>query len=352
MRDAIALAGFLANANVAAFLRVIRVGETCQDDQAYRWLFGSTVGNPKLFSSFVDHPRVRTFETYDGQFIKNGKIDYTTAAGAYQIVESTWDPVAKRLGLTDFTPRNQDIAALALIEGRGALEDVVAGRFEQAVSKCRKEWASLPGSTYGQPTVALGKAKAAYVQWGGSFAPLAIQQEAQVGPFIIPAITAIASAVPELVKIFGPNASETAQRNMKAAEAVIEVAKEALGAKNEQDVVEQIQADPAAAVTVRKAIQENWFAISEVGGGIAAAREANLKVQGDKNFLHNPAIWVSALLLLFPLMLNVDFLFVHPDAYDGNLRTQIVTAQLAVIMMVGAYWLGTTSESAAAKRDK
>ena len=41
----------------------------------------------------------------------------------------------------------------------------------------------------------------------------------------------------------------------------------------------------------------------------------------------------------------MDLFFVHADAYDGNLRTQIVTAFLATIMMVGAYWLGTTSNS-------
>ena len=71
--------------NVRAFLRCLRHGESTQDQEAYRWLFGSTRSRPKLFDSFADHPRVRTYETYDGQFIKNGKLDFTTAAGAYQI---------------------------------------------------------------------------------------------------------------------------------------------------------------------------------------------------------------------------------------------------------------------------
>lgn len=157
----------LRSPNVAAFLRTVRNGETTQDDQAYRWLFGSTTRAPKLFDSFADHPRVRTYEKYDGQFIRNGKIDFTTAAGAYQIVASTWDPIAKHLGLPDFSPRNQDLAAIALIDGRGALSDVVVGRFEAAVVKCRPEWASLPGSTYGQPTVAMARAREVYEQFGG-----------------------------------------------------------------------------------------------------------------------------------------------------------------------------------------
>ena len=135
------------------------------------------------------------------------------------------------------------------------------------------------------------------------------------------------------------------ERNAKAVEIAVNVAKEALGAKNEQELVEQIQSDPAAAATVRKAVQDNWYQIVEVGGGITAARESNLKVQGDRGMQQNPAIYVSAALLLFPLLLCVDLFFVHSDAYDGNLRTQIVTAFLATIMMVGAYWLGTTSNS-------
>jgi hypothetical protein len=46
----------------------------------------------------------------------------------------------------------------------------------------------------------------------------------------------------------------------------------------------------------------------------------------------------------------VDVFFVHPSAYDGNLRTQIVTGLLAVILMVGGYWLGTSASSA--KKDE
>jgi uncharacterized membrane protein len=61
-------------------------------------------------------------------------------------------------------------------------------------------------------------------------------------------------------------------------------------------------------------------------------------------------VWVSAALLIFPLLLAVDVFFVHPSAYDGNLRTQIVTGLLAVILMVGGYWLGTSASSA--KKDE
>lgn len=72
----------------------------------------------------------------------------STAAGRYQILKGTWD----ELGLPDFSPANQDIAALMLINRRGVLDNVVSGDFEGALTSggLGKEWASLPYSPYGQ----------------------------------------------------------------------------------------------------------------------------------------------------------------------------------------------------------
>ena len=134
----------LKNTNVQAFLRVIRAGETSQDDIAYRTMFGGGT-----FASFNDHPRVKNSAA--------GLV--STAAGAYQFLERTWDGLDAKYNFPDFSPATQDFAAVALILGRGALDDVLAGRFEQAVRKCNKEWASLPGSPYGQPTRSMEQAR-------------------------------------------------------------------------------------------------------------------------------------------------------------------------------------------------
>ena len=72
-------------------------------------------------------------------------------------------------GFADFSPMNQDLGAVALILGRKALDDVIAGRFEQAVIKCNREWASLPGSPYGQPVVTMAKARQVYEAFGGQY---------------------------------------------------------------------------------------------------------------------------------------------------------------------------------------
>src|SRR5690606_20956533 len=131
------------------------------------------------------------------------------------------------------------------------------------------------------------------------------------------------------------------------AEIVVAAAKEAIGARNEQELLETIQSDPEAANTVRGAIEAQWFRLEEVGGGIAAAREANkVYLQPDApGFWVNPAFWVSMLFLLMPQMILVDMLFVHSDSYDDTLRIQIVTAILALLGVVGAYWLGTSFSS-------
>src|SRR5690606_14742513 len=63
----------------------------------------------------------------------------------------TWDSFSKKYSLTDFSPKNQDLAAVALILGRGALGDVIKGDFTKAVGTLGGEWASLPSSPYAQP---------------------------------------------------------------------------------------------------------------------------------------------------------------------------------------------------------
>ena len=65
-------------------------------------------------------------------------------------MNGTWNSLARRYKLNDFSPRNQDLGAVALIAGRGALNDVLKGNYQAAVRKLGEEWASLPGSPYAQ----------------------------------------------------------------------------------------------------------------------------------------------------------------------------------------------------------
>lgn len=144
--------------NVRAFLLTIRYAEGTAGPDGYRTRFGGA-----LFDSFADHPRIYTpFTNGRGETLKS------SAAGAYQFLVKTWDSLARRLQLVDFGPESQDRAAVELIRQAGALADVQAGRFAQAVDKVRKIWASLPGAGYAQPEKKLPDLVARYVNQGGN----------------------------------------------------------------------------------------------------------------------------------------------------------------------------------------
>lgn len=94
------------------------------------------------FNNYGPHPK----------YVVNAGGYQSTAAGAYQILYSTWQMGIDALGLPDYmSPENQDQVALYLIEYRDALSDVDNGNLDAAITKLSWEWASLPPSRYGQP---------------------------------------------------------------------------------------------------------------------------------------------------------------------------------------------------------
>lgn len=152
-------AAMLNESNVQAFLQVIRDGEGTAGAMGYQTMVGGG-----LFYDMADHPR---------QFvaIRSGNTTIrSSAAGAYQMLSRTWDEAKSAMGLPDFSPASQDIAALFLINRRGALDDVRAGRLDAAIRRTAKEWASLPGSPYGQPTRTMAQASNVYQSAGGVIA--------------------------------------------------------------------------------------------------------------------------------------------------------------------------------------
>jgi hypothetical protein len=103
--------------------------------------YNTIVGGSK-FEDFNAHPNVVGLRTKEGP---------STAAGKYQITNTTYKDVASKLGINDFSPESQDKIALALIKRNGALEDVQKGDYNAAIGKLGKTWASLPSSPYSQP---------------------------------------------------------------------------------------------------------------------------------------------------------------------------------------------------------
>jgi muramidase (phage lysozyme) len=147
------------NKNVQAFLKMIRHAEGTSGPNGYKTMFTG-----KLFDDFSKHPNIKNCAmSRPAQLC-------STAAGAYQFLFRTWNSVSNRLGLTDFSPENQDIAAVELIRKRGGLDFVLAGDFDSAVQAVAKEWASMPGAGYNQPEKQLAELKEVYVKNGGQLA--------------------------------------------------------------------------------------------------------------------------------------------------------------------------------------
>lgn len=102
--------------------------------------YDTIVGGGK-FKDFSKHPGVVGTTTKEGP---------STAAGKFQITKSTYDEVAPKIGVTDFSPESQKKIAIKLIEDNKALEDIERGDFNAANAKLGKVWASLPSSPYTQ----------------------------------------------------------------------------------------------------------------------------------------------------------------------------------------------------------
>lgn len=156
----------------------------------------------------------------------------------------------------------------------------------------------------------------------------------------------IAEMIPAVAKAFDRK-SDTPQK-IEAATKILDTIVTATGTANVQAAVEQMKNDPAALTAARNAVvtEPQIMGLLEIGGGIEAAKAANLEMQiAPQGFWRNPAFWITVMLMLFPTALLYDVFWGHPATYEAELRTQIVTSILGIILVVCGYWLGTSAGS-------
>lgn len=141
----------LVSRKIQVFLQLIMYAEgTDKYPNPYKVIFSG-----QTFDSYKWHPN---------RLITSGKYK-STAAGAFQFIIGTWNAHAKVLGLTNFSPKNQQIAAL--YEGRAAIPHILNCEWERAIRAVNTNWASFPGSPYGQPVKTMSQMLAFINNRGG-----------------------------------------------------------------------------------------------------------------------------------------------------------------------------------------
>ena len=154
-------------------------------------------------------------------------------------------------------------------------------------------------------------------------------------------------SVPKLGKLFG-SGSEVAERNVKAAELAMQIAQDALGARNAQEAVEIAKADPAAAAKAAEAIEARWLELTEAGGdGIAGARKADEARSGGA-WWQSPSLIVALLLLPLVYILVLSLIgAVGTATWSDDVRAGLAGSLISAIVggLVGYYYGQTTSRN-------
>ncbi len=125
---------------MAAFLATIRWAETGTSgyESYHKLVFNGT------FNDFSTHPKIKQCVRVSGRNV------CSTAAGAYQMLDISWNDLQPDLGLKDFSPPSQDKMAIEYIRRNKAIDDVESGNVEMAFCKVGKVWASLICNDYEQ----------------------------------------------------------------------------------------------------------------------------------------------------------------------------------------------------------
>lgn len=112
------------------------------------------------YYTYFGGSRLSSLAKHPGKAIKIG--NYTSSAsGAFQFLTSTWNGLAAKLGLSDFSENSQNAAFVELLRENNALDAILQGDFDTAIYRVRKIWASLPGAGYGQGEKSLAQVR----QW-------------------------------------------------------------------------------------------------------------------------------------------------------------------------------------------
>jgi lysozyme len=165
--------------------------------------------------------------------------------------------------------------------------------------------------------------------------------------FVQTAAVALAEILPALIRI--KSQSPNGEINAKLAEAVVPAVMAATGAKNAQEAVEMVQADPVARDAADKAVRDMYYDLVELGGGVQEARAFTERLIGLPDWRgvgFSILMGVLALTIVFGGGLMLWSLLQDP-ATPPEQKGMVLGAIIATIGAPVAFFFGSSASSRA-----
>lgn len=166
-----------------------------------------------------------------------------------------------------------------------------------------------------------------------------------MAPFVLAALPSLINAAPSLIRLFGDGAQS--EKNAKAAEVAVEIAKAVTNQPTAEGAVTAIQQQPALAQDYSKAVESQWYTLvgEAGGGGISGAREFSAKMTPPDKPWMSPALWVTFALL--PLVYIALYAVLFRAGFSDDIRAMVLGAIFGGLLTGGitAFWFGTSASS-------
>lgn len=221
------------------------------------------------------------------------------------------------------------------------------GKYSEAAAQFPR-WTFASGKSMRGLVIRRGKERALFLS-GTNINPEPFPiEEKPVAPFLVAAIPALISALPEFAKIF--NKPDVAERNVEAVVKASEIIMQATGASNVQEAVEKVQADPELAQVANDSLRANRAEFMDMlerawdrdDKSVADARiyaDKEKPVVGNWHFVHI----LTMLLVILGGAAAVGVMFTSANETERGMALQA----LLLVGFGGAvtFWLGSSRSS-------
>jgi lysozyme len=313
----------------------VEPGDNCTLEQAEQWLLDDCADAEVAILRHVKVPLSQ------GQL--DALISFVFNLGAGNFAKST---LLRKLNAGDYVGAWQEFprwnkAAGKVMPGLSRRRAAEAKLFAQSTSE--KPTQISDALSYAEPV-------AAHIQPIAS----ALSQEQPMPAPLIPILAAVLPSlirsIPDFGKLFS-SGSEVSERNVKAVEMAVGIVQEAVGARNAQEAAEIVASDPAQAQAAQEAVKARWHELTEVGGGVEAARKADaafMAIDGPWwQVFRSPSFIVALFLLPLVYMIVGAVVGLFGAPFSEDVRAAIANGIVGLILggLIGYYYGQTTSRN-------